>query len=364
MTLPSGSPPVGVRRCPFSLRVDEIAGMLNCELAGHPVYDGIELQRFDDAVHGSGLLVFLGRRDSGRIDFYVERGLRVDRDSYAIGGGIGSWNETVFDADRLVFADDGVSAEVRFIDVDGRTVEVSVDDRDGRRRRRGGLLAPVGATTVHPRSLLLVWMPAFDLVRRRGAAPVVRIDGEQVDIGALPGGWLHRRHLVKVAAPVVTVELNRTEGDVPADLTSHAGQEVRFDAAGRLADVAAIHAGHTARLVCEPGLPDLAALPEGGHVQGRWHVAVDAARLTGGVWSARRAGAQVTLALDVDERWRPGRLPWLMRLVTTVVPVFRRWPTTYRWRADLRLGAQPTMAARWERTGDGGGQGYRRATGS
>jgi hypothetical protein len=53
-----------------------------------------------------------------------------------------------------------------------------------------------------------------------------------------------------------------------------------------------------------------------------------------------------------------------MRLVTTVVPVFRRWPTTYCWHADVHLGAAPTMSSRWERTAAGGGDAYRRATGS
>jgi hypothetical protein len=72
----------------------------------------------------------------------------------------------------------------------------------------------------------------------------------------------------------------------------------------------------------------------------------------------------VQLGLDVTERWRPGRLPWLMRLVTSVVPVFRSWPPTYRWRAAVQLGSRPTMTSKWERTTSDGGQAYRRATGS
>jgi hypothetical protein len=68
--------------------------------------------------------------------------------------------------------------------------------------------------------------------------------------------------------------------------------------------------------------------------------------------------------LDVDERWKPGRLPWLMRVVTTVVPVFRRWPTTYRWRAEVRLEPAASMTARWERTTTDTTASYRRATGS
>ena len=337
--------------------------MLNFELVDHPVYDGAELQWFDDQVHGTGMLAFLSRRGSGRVDYYLQSGLRLERSGYEIGGGIGSWTEIDFEVARLSVADDGVAAEVRFTDLDGRAVEVRVDDRDGRLRHPAGLLAPVSAAIERPTSLLLVWMPRFDLVRTTGTPPVIRIDGADVSPGRLPARRLHRRHLIKYAAPLVSVELNRTshDGTPPA---AAADQRVRLDRDGRVREVSAERAGHRARLLLDPALPDLAGLANGSTASGRWHVEVDEVRLTGGSWSAARAGDDVTVGLDVDERWSPGRLPWLMRLVTTVVPVFRRWPTTYRWRADVHLGAEPTITAGWERTDGDRGGGYRRVTGS
>lgn len=346
---------------PFSLRVDEIARMLNFELADHPVYEGGEVQWFDDEVHGTGMLVFLCRRGNRLVDYYVERGLRVDRDGYGLAGGTGAWTEVDFDVARLVVADDGVEAEVRFTDVDGRRVEVRVDDRDGRARQPGGLLAPVSAGIDRPASLLLVWMPRFDLVRATGPPPVIRIDGVDAATGRLPGMRLHRRHLVKYASPVVTVEVNRSHAEqVPVV----APDQIVVDERGNIVGLAAECTGHRAELRFAPPFPDLRALPVGAVRSGRWRVGVDETHLTGGVWSLAHRGSGAEIALDVDERWKPGRLPWLMRLVTAVVPVFRRWPTTYRWRAWLRLDPQPTMTARWARTGGDAGRSYRRATGS
>jgi len=202
---------------PFSLHLDELACMLNAELADHPVYDGVELQWFDDAVHGTGMLAFLSRRADRRVDYYQQRGLRLDRSGYAIGGGTGSWTEIDFAVARLVVGEEGVDAEARFADVDGRLIEIRVDDRDGRPRQRGGLLAPVSAAIERPTSLLLVWLPHFDLVRVAGRPPMVRIDGEEVSTGRLPGRRLHRRHLIKYAAPVVTILVNPThDGAQPA----------------------------------------------------------------------------------------------------------------------------------------------------
>lgn len=349
--------------CPFSLQVGELACMLNFELADHPVYDGCELQWFDDAVHGTGMLAFLSRRDGRQVDYYLQRGLRVDRGGYEIGGGTGSWNEIDFDVARLSVTDEGVHAEVGFTDRDGRRIEVSVDDRDGRPRRPGGLLAPVSAGIDRPTGLLLVWLPRFDLVRATRGAPAIRIDGISASTGRLPGMRLHRRHLVKYAAPVVPVELNRAhEGPLRAPAED---QQIRLDPDGGVAELGAESTnGHSARLLLDPAVPSVAGLPDGSTATGRWHVEVDGVRLTGGSWSAARQGDDVTVGLDVDERWKPGRLPWLMRLVTTVVPVFRRWPTTYRWRAAVSLAGEPSMTSGWERTRSDGGRGYRRATGS
>jgi hypothetical protein len=346
---------------PISLRISELACMLNFELADHPVYDGGEVQWFDDEVHGTGMLVFLSRRGSRQVDYYLQSGLRVDRAGYEIGGGTGSWTEVGFEVARLAVADDGVDAEVRFTDVDGRAIEIRVDDRDGRPRRPAGLLAPVSDGIERPVSLLLVWMPRFDLVQVTGAPPVIRIDGVDAPIGRLPGQRLHRRHLVKYAAPVVTVEVN---ADRDGLLTDEGAGRIRVDEVGGIQEVGAEHAGHQARLRLAPAMPDLPAMDDGASAAGRWRIDVDEVRLTGGTWSTARDRDEVTVAMDVDERWTPGRLPWLMRVVTTVVPVFRRWPTTYRWRAQVRLGAVPTLTARWERTGTERGRGYRRATGT
>lgn len=349
--------------CPLSLSVDALAAMLNFELAEHDVYDGGELQWFDDEDHGTGMLAFLSRRGDRRVDYYVQRGLNLDRVGYQIGGGTGSWTEVDFDVARLEPSDDGVDAEARFTDVDGRLIEIRVDDRDGRPRRRGGLLAPVSAGINRPNSLLLVWMPGFDLVRVTGTPPVIRIDGRDVTTGRLPGARLHRRHLIKYAAPVVTVELNRAH-DGPVAAIPAGGRAVVAEEPDRVAAINSERAGHRARLTLDPALPDIAGMADDSVEEGRWHVEVDGARMTGGSWTAARRGHQVELGLDVDERWTPRRLPWLMRVVTTVMPVFRRWPTTYHWRAAVQLGRVPEMASRWERTASDAGQSYRHATGS
>ena len=350
--------------CPFEVEVEVIAGMLNAEFAVHPIYDGIELQRFDDASHGSGLLVFLSRRADRRVDYYVQPGLRVDPTGYRIGGGTGAWTETAFPRATFEVSDRGAVADVAFTDVDGRTVEVRVDDRGPRPRRRATLLAPVGDGVVDPAALLLVWLHGFDLVHRGGAhAPEFRIDGELAATGRLPGAVLHRRHLVKYAAPLTAARICPA-ADGPVRRLDPAFCEQAGPAGdGGLTAVRAGDAAASARLTFDPPFPDVTTLGEGDTATGHWHVEIDGADITGGSWSARRAGDVCRLRLDVTQRWHPAPgAPWLVAAVTRLVPVFRRWPTTYRWNAEVTLDAEPRLTSRWTRTGRTDAAAYRRLT--
>lgn len=355
--------PGGTALCPLDLRVDTIARFLNFEIADHPFYDGLELQWFDDDIHGTGMLAFLSRRQDRRIDFYVQDGLRLDQSAFRIGAGIAGWTETTFEVARLVVDVDGVAAQVRFLDRAGRRIEVRVDDRDGRRRDRGAVLAPVSAGIDAPTSLLLVWMTRFDLLRMTGRPPELLIDGETVATGKLPGARWHRRHLVKYASELVTVTLNERR-DGPVRSVDPASPEGVHLVGPRCATAAVTgRAGaHHARLELEPPMPDPSTLRDGEHRRGSWRITVDESQITGGTWSAVRRCDVVDLELDVTERWRPGRLPLLMRVVTTAIPTFRGWPPTYRWSATVRLGDPPTMASAWHRKPGQRGELYRRLT--
>jgi hypothetical protein len=350
--------------CPFDLRVSRIPRFVNGEFADHPVYDSFEVQHHEDPDRGTGLLVFLSRRVDRLVDYYVDPALRLDRTSFALGAGTGSWYETAFDAASLEVHPDGIVADVRFRDAAGRVIEIDIDDRDGRRRHRAELLlAPVGASIERPTSLLLVVLHGFDLVRDRGRGGVVRIDGEELAIGTLPGRRWHHRLLLKYAAPLSEVTVNRDlDGPLLTVAEAAGGHELAPDGRG-IAALLAADGTHGARLDLDPPMPDPRTLGDGERLEGTWAVTADGHhRLTGGRWTAWRRGAQVEMGLDVTERWQPGHLPPVERVVTRVVPTFRRWPTTYRWTATVQLEPTPSIHSRWERTGTDRGRAYRRVT--
>lgn len=356
----------GTLLCPLSLTVEPMARFCNAELVDHPVYDGFELQGFDDPGHGRGLLAFLRRRADRRVDYYLTPGLDVDPSGYTLGAGTGAWVRTTFSPSRMDMGPDGVAVDVGFVDVDGRAVRIRFDDTGAGPREAGDVLAPVGADIDAPGSLLLVLMHGFDLLRRHGPAPQITFDGQPAAVGRLPGARWHGRHLIKAAAPLTIAQVCPTVDHAPlAPVDPHDPGPVVLDAEGHaIAGLAATRDGTTATLALTPPLPPLDRLPDGSPTGGAWRVWVDHAPITGGRWTAARRGQRVELELRVTRRWRPAsRLPLLMRIVTRVVPTFRRWPTTYRYRAEVALGRWPTVTGRWERVGRERGRAYRRAIG-
>lgn len=343
---------------PFSLEIDLLDRMLNFEIADDPTYSGLEIQGFDDPVHGTGIAVLLMRRVDGGVDVYLEPGLDLDRRNYEIGGGLRAWIPTDFETARLAVAPRGVDAEVVFDDADGRRIEVMAGDRTRRVRRMARFLAPMSADIAKPRSLPLVWMSGFDLLRRSGPDPLIRIDGRRATPGRLPAEWLLRRRLVKVARDLAVVHLNRT-GD---DSWTRAPGEAEWDADG-LASLRAASGEHEAVLAFDPPFPS-GSEPPARTVNGAWALDIDGMPVIAGTWRAEPDGTTTRVVIEVTQGWEPRDLPPLMAIVTRVAPVFRRWPTTYRWTATVHHGPEATVDSRWERTETDVAASYRSLSGT
>lgn len=346
---------------PFSLDIDLLDRMLNFEITGDPDYSGLEIQAFDDIDHGRGFLVFLGRSDNGKTDVYFERGLRLDPATYAIGNGLGEWIETEFEIAILDVDAGGVSANVRFTDTNGRLIDVQAGDRTPRGRRTAAFLAPMGAAIAEPRSLPLIWMSEFDLLHRTGPPPIVRIDGREADLGRLPAEWLTRRRLIKITSDLCAVAVNPSqEHPVGIDALETGGETVGGDRGTEA--LVGFAGGHEARLRFDPPFPDLGEPSNVGSSTGAWSVTIDGTPIVGGAWRVRPGDGEVRVDLEVIDGWQPKGLPLLMSIVTRVAPVFRSWPTTYRWTATIVDGDKPTMTSQWTRTDDDRGESYRSLT--
>lgn len=338
---------------PIRVGLDPMEKLLVANFKGAPEFDGIEPQIFDDAVNGRGMRVLRYRKD-GRVDVYWQPGVRVDRSTFTVGAGLGDFAETTIEPARFEITAQGVDLHLAFADAQGRQVELQI--REGSGERGFPLLAPVGADIEKPVQLFLVYMPDIRLVRYAGTL----VEGHIGDRALRPAFFPIplrgcRRHFIRYAAGPLIGTLNPparrplvVELAVPGNAEVD-GMSLVADAKGSIARLSAGQEACRVEIDFLPGFPNLLELADGGSASGRWSIRIAGVRITGGAYSAAREGGRVAVELDVTEPWQPSGLPLSMELFTRVARVFRTWPSTYRWRGMVELGAVPAMSGSWER---------------
>ncbi len=341
---------------PIHAGIDPMERLLVASFKGDPEFEGFEPQAFDDPVNGIGVRVLRYRKD-GKVDVYWQPGVKVDRNKFTVGVGIGDFAETTIEPAHFEITERGVNLHIEFTDAQGRKVEMRVlENAPG--KHGFPLLAPVGADIKKPRQLFLVYMPCIDLARRTGSLVEGRIGDRKLHPAYLPIllNW-HRVLFIRYAAKPVIGTLNPPMSKpliVGMSVPGSAQVDGMMIVADEKGSVTRISAGLEPRRVevdFIPSFPNLSDLPHGGSAAGRWSIRIMGVLITGGSYHTLREGDRVAVELDVTEQWKPSGLPLSMEIFTRVVRMFRTWPATYRWRGIVELGAEPVMSGAWERKG-------------
>lgn len=103
---------------PIRLGIDSMEKLLVASFKGDPEFEGLEPQVFDDPVNGKGMRVLRYRKDR-KVDVYWQRGVHVDRNTFAVGAGIGDFTETTIEPARLSITEHIVDFHIAFIDSQG-----------------------------------------------------------------------------------------------------------------------------------------------------------------------------------------------------------------------------------------------------
>jgi hypothetical protein len=348
---------------PFAIEIEPMQGMVILDFDGHEVYQAIELQVFDHPDKGTGANVLLAHRQTGKIDFYFEPTVHLNRERANVGGGVGNWTPTPLKHHYRV-TPAGLDAAVELTDLDGRHIALRITEQRRDRRPRLNMLAPMGGGIKAPTFLPFFYMHGMDLVRTAGTRFELTIDGQSFLPDKLPP-VPHNRAPTYFARycpdPLITF-INPATDDVLTPLTpASSGIDQQGDTTYTLIDNAG-HAeiqritqrgnGHTVHLTFAPPVPDLASLREGGTVAGRFAIGTDSIEgVIAGDYSVARRGTQLHLTMHPTEDWWPrtGGLP--ARGTFMFFPAtFRNWMQSYHWSATLEPSADGLrMTAHWDR---------------
>ena len=373
-------------RNPFRIAIDPMERLLLVNIENDPdsVYVGFEPQVFDDPVNGNGMLVIAWRVD-GRVDVFHQPELRPDPTKYDIAGkGLAHMAERELEGSFFYVDDKGVQALVEFEDLLGREVHVSIREENPRKRKPFGLLAPMGDAAENPSAMPLVLLHDFYFVRQKHTEISVRIDGKEHQPDKLPMPMDRTRmYFARYSPTPFIVTLNPAFNGILEPLPAEAGRAVielpaeknheisqpgayggehtvtegalglRWD--GPVPEIAFLKQSdgkHEITLAFDPPFPNLEALPDGANVSGKFVVQghPTTGKITGD-YLVMKTGQRLHLEMEPTGGWIPNEKKLSVRIIYRMAGVFRKWPKTYRWTAEVEIrdDGQAHMQSGWER---------------
>jgi hypothetical protein len=357
---------------PMSLPLSPIRALLIVDLADDPIYRTLEPQRVEEP-GGCESVVLLAYRHDGHVELYAPPEATVDPSGYdGLGEGLRGIDRAPFTVARFEVTDDGLQLDVAVAVPDGRSFELRIHEHLPAGRDRIAMLAPVGGSFDEPAFFPFLWLPGLSFVPVRGSEVAVRVDGSARTIPRLPLPIGGRRCLMaRYDLDVLVCQLNPDEVTAPTRVPARptgwgptAGWAGDSGGVGDTGDVEVVevdgqHAvaavrtgrdGHVCAAVLDPPLPDLRTLAADERLSGTLTLSADGATVLRARYGVTRTDDHVRLAIAGFGPWRSRhRRPLLAVLFR--LPIFRRWPMTYRWDATVDLVAEPEprMRSRWTR---------------
>jgi hypothetical protein len=357
-----GRPTSGFFFTPFTLKIEPMERLLLLNFGRDPNYKGIELQAFDDPVHGQGMLVIMYRQDR-QVDVYYEPGLKPHKRGYEIEAGLAEWVEASMERSRFEITSHGAQVDLAFDDAAGRRIALMIREQEGGRPRKPfPLLAPISSGIEDPQRFLMIFLNRFYLVRRSGTGIAIRISEATRNPRTLPvpidGARVYFAHY----SPEPFIAEWNTAHDGPLAFAQPPGMGefnwggtifTLVENAGRFetAKITAADDKHQAVLTFSPPFPDIACLKHGAATYGDFALTVDEVHdVCAGQYWLSMEDDRIYITLDIVKGWRPRSSKCSMRLLFSVLRFFKNWPKTYKWSAQIKVeGEALIMQSGWSR---------------
>lgn len=352
---------------PFYVQIEPMERLLLVNIENDPdsLYVGFEPQVFDDEKTGTGLLVIAWRAD-GKVDVYHQPSLSLDPAGYDIAGkGLENMVSRDMEDAHFEVNEQGAQASVSFEDIEGRLVELKLKEQSTRARKPFGLLAPMGVAAENPSAMPLILLHDFYFVRRANTNLSVTIGGRshKPDNLPLPIDFTRMTFARYCPDPIIAKLNPAFDGLLPAIPVSrertllHGDQAIELAMNRNVPEIQSISANykhHTLAITFEPAFPNLQAFT-GSYAEGRFEISGDPS--TGfirGEYKIIRKNDRLEIELISSEGWIPNANKLSLSFLFRIVPMFKNWPKTYKWSAELSREAETgfRMRSDWKRIPD------------
>lgn len=353
---------------PFNVAIDPMERLLMVTFEKDPdsLYFCFEPQVFDDTINGKGHLV-IGWRHDGKVDVYHEPGLSMDSNKYDIAGkGLANMIEREMPFAFSEINNFGLQAHYEFQDVLNRRVVIKVDEKNPKKRKPFGLLAPMGGIAENPSSMPMVLLRDFYFVRKKHSQIEISINGRQHQIDNLPMplpidgtkmtfGRYCPEPLIATLNPAFIGELPfiSLEYGVERHFTENAHFYLVWnEKKPSIKRIVFQNDIHPVELRFNTPFPDINLLENNTCVEGRFEI--EAYQNTGriiGQYTVVKTDGLITIEMIPSKGWKPRPTKLSLRILFTFGKIFKKWPATYKWTSIIQQKSDGTyfMKSAWER---------------
>ena len=353
---------------PFHIAIDPMERILlvNFEKDPDSLYISFEPQVFDDNINGKGHLV-VGWRIDGKVDVYHETGLTLDHNKYDIAGkGLANMLEREMPIAFSEINDFGLQAYYEFQDIHNRKVVIRVTEENPKKRKPFGLLAPMGDAAESPSAMPLVLLHDFYFVRKKNSQIQITIDGKQHQFDDLPmplpidgTKMTFTRYSPE---PLIATFNPAFEGEIPVvnietGVQQHSQGNLDYFLAwdGNNPFIKRItfnNDTHPVELRFTTPFPNIHSLGNNTRLKGQFEI--EAHTTTGriiGHYIIEKSDGFITIVMIPSKGWKPRPTKFSLRLLYNLGKTFKKWPTTYKWTANIQQNAHGSyfMKSAWVR---------------
>lgn len=352
----------------FQLELDPMERLLliNFEKDPDKIYIGFEPQVFNDDIHGAGHLI-IGWRQDGKVDVYHDSNLKIDPQKYDIvGKGLENLVEVNFSSAYFEIGREGVEADYTFEDIHHRKVVIHISEKNSKKRKPFGLLAPMGSAAESPSALPLVLLHDFYFVRKKDTNITISIDGKihQIDTLPLPidGTWMYftrysPRPLIIRVNPAFYGEIKTLDVFPGQDNVESGANVFKLDWGNNVPSIKSITLHnhiHPLKISFNRSFPDIISLPDNALIKGGFEI--EAHPSTGqirGHYKVLKKKGLVEITMTPDPGWKPHYSKLSLFFLYNVARIFKKWPATYLWSGIITKNEKEgyNLESKWERTG-------------
>lgn len=151
------------------------------------IYRGLELQFINGAPYGTGYRIIAYRNDNF-VDVYDDENLHFLKDEKFNMAENGLHQHVQTSIENVKICKNGNNQIIcfEFIDIEGRKIQVNIEENANKKSKGMNLLAPIGVGSKNPNHLPVIFMYGFDFIRKRNTSISCAIDGRQRKIDGFP----------------------------------------------------------------------------------------------------------------------------------------------------------------------------------